>query len=103
MGSYSDGKFEHLATLEDLDEAIQMSEKAVAAAPPTHPMRARMLTNSANYLTYRFQLSGAVDDLHKVIRTAEEAVGATLPNAPDRARGLSILGMCPTGSTGRET
>jgi hypothetical protein len=53
--------------------AVDVAEKAVAAIPPHHPNRARLLNNLENQLGTRFRRTGAMDDLNRAVDVTDQA------------------------------
>lgn len=97
LGCYLSNRFDRLGDLNDLEQAIELNEEAVAATPgppgyPDHPARAGRLNNLAILLSSRFMRSGALDDLEEAIKQSSYAVAATPLDHPDRAAILNTLG-----------
>ncbi|CUU59697.1 Tetratricopeptide repeat-containing protein [Parafrankia irregularis] len=84
-------RFEHTDAIADLDAAVAAGQKAVDAAPPGHPHRARYLSNLGNTLRTRYERTGTLADLSAAIDAGQAAVTATSPNDPAWAGRLSNL------------
>ncbi|KAH7009234.1 CHAT domain-containing protein [Microdochium trichocladiopsis] len=76
----------------DLEEAIQVGQEAINAAPLDHPDRAILLNNLGIRLGDRYSWTGAMADLEEAICLTREAIEATPLDHPDRAGWLSNLG-----------
>src|SRR5277367_377470 len=56
-------------SMEDIDRATKMAEKAVEWTSQDHPYRAENLKALATALRKRFERMGSIDDLDRAIRT----------------------------------
>lgn len=77
----------------NLEEAIQVTRKAVEMAPSDHLQQAMFLNNLGLALGDRYERTGAMADLEQAIQVAQEAVKATPSDDPDRATRLNNLGL----------
>ncbi|MDN3024997.1 CHAT domain-containing protein [Streptomyces sp. S.PB5] len=77
-------------TIEDLDEAVELSRQAVAAMRGHHD-RARYLVNLSNALRKRSEHDGAPGYLDSAIEQCREALDLTPPGHPTRATQLLAL------------
>ncbi|MEW2458837.1 tetratricopeptide repeat protein, partial [Streptomyces albus] len=64
------------SALADLDQAIDLARRAVAAAPPGHPARAALLNNLGSALRARFERTGDFSHLDEAIELARQALAA---------------------------
>ena len=92
IGMESLERFKRKGSIDDLDRAITMEEKAVESTPVDHPDRAGYLNNLGIALQSRFERTGSMDDLHRAIATNEKAVESTPLDHPTRAGRLNNLG-----------
>jgi hypothetical protein len=53
--------------MEDLEEAIQVTQQAVKVTPDDYPDLAAMLHNLRNSLQGRYERTGAIDNLKEAI------------------------------------
>jgi hypothetical protein len=79
--------------MDDLNRAIEMTNRAVAATPLDHPDRARWLNNLGTWLGTRFQRTEMMNELNRAVEVTDMAVEATPLNHPDRATYLGDLGL----------
>jgi CHAT domain-containing protein/tetratricopeptide (TPR) repeat protein len=88
----------------DLERALALARRALAAAGPGSPDRAAHLNNLGALLDRRFSLGGEVADLDTAIDTLRESIALTAPGAPQRPGRLQTLGRALTArhkATGR--
>ncbi|KAI2616349.1 CHAT domain-containing protein, partial [Hypoxylon sp. NC1633] len=78
--------------LDDLNRAIDISERAMDATPQDYPDRAFRLNNIGGWLGRRFERTGSIDDLNRAIDISERVVDATPQDHPDRAAWLNNFG-----------
>jgi hypothetical protein len=74
-----------------LDNAIELLQQALAAAPADHPRRGDYLANLGAALSERFEQTGALSDLDAAIKVTEQAVSQAPDGHPNRAGYLSKL------------
>ena len=86
------GRYEHLGELANLDESIQLTQKAIEIVPYGHPDKANCLTNLNQLLRKRFQRLDKFEDLNRAIGCQEESVLLTLDDDPLKPPRLSTLG-----------
>ncbi|GAA4640609.1 CHAT domain-containing protein [Actinoallomurus vinaceus] len=79
------------ATLEDLDEAVDVSRAAVAALPGDHPARTDALTELARALRNRFERTGERADADGAVSAARDALDALPADHADRCSSLHDL------------
>jgi hypothetical protein len=77
----------------DLEESIQIGQKAVKATLKDHPDQAGRLSNLGISLRDRYSRTRAMADLEEPIQIGWEAVKATPKDHPNRAGRLSNLGI----------
>jgi len=70
-------RFVQTSEIDNLQQAIRLSEQAVTAFPIDHPGRAATLSSLSIKLGYRFERTGDLDDLQRAILLAEETVAKT--------------------------
>ncbi|KAH7016383.1 CHAT domain-containing protein [Microdochium trichocladiopsis] len=76
-------RYSRTTEMADLEEAIQVGQEAINAAPLDHPDRA----------SDRYSRIGVMADLEEAIRVTREAIDATPLHHPDRAILLNNLGI----------
>jgi tetratricopeptide (TPR) repeat protein len=78
--------------LEQIDNAIKLTEAGLELTKQGDKTHARHLYNLAVFLGTRFERSGEMQDLEEAINTARQAVQSTPPDHPKRAMYLKNLG-----------
>lgn len=91
IGGFLSARFAQAGELQDLHEAIEAAEAAVAATPEDHEHRPTMLVNLSTYLSNRFDRTRDGADLDAVIEARKEALAVTPLDDPGRAGGLQRL------------
>ncbi|RTE76982.1 hypothetical protein BHE90_008560 [Fusarium euwallaceae] len=81
-------------TSDDLDEAIDAEEEAIALVPNDYHDRAGWMSNLSVQLSDRFMLKKSLADLDRAIEVGSQAVAVMDPSHRDRGRALNILGNC---------
>lgn len=84
-------RFVHSGDLDDLEKAIQASEKVVETMPLDHPLRTYALSCLGDYLSSRWDHFSDPNDLTRAIQASKQAVAATPLDHPDRAANLIAL------------
>lgn len=81
----------NLDDLRDLDDAINMAERAVQGTPADHPNFTIYLSSAGSKLRRRFECTQQLPDLQRAVRMAEGAVQATPSHSTNYAICLSNL------------
>ncbi|KAJ3539285.1 hypothetical protein NMY22_g4805 [Coprinellus aureogranulatus] len=82
-------RFKHIPSIEDLDEAIELHEKALLLRPHGHPSRSASLNNLAISLKCRSERTGSIADLNESTRLHRLALELRPPGHPLRSMSLS--------------
>ncbi|KAF8604310.1 TPR-like protein [Ceratobasidium sp. AG-I] len=85
-------RYGHLGELVDLDESIELTQKAIATVPYDHPDKANCLNNLNQLLMRRFRRLDDLKDFDGAIKCQEESVELTPDDDPLKPPRLSILG-----------
>ncbi|MER5184560.1 CHAT domain-containing protein [Streptomyces sp. NPDC002896] len=86
-------QFADSGRLEDLDEGIDMTRRAVAASTGQEADDlARYLANLAHALTQRYERTGHPEDLDEAVSAGRRSVSLISGNHPERSRFLANLG-----------
>jgi tetratricopeptide (TPR) repeat protein len=78
-------------TLEELDEAVDVSRAALATVPGDYPARAAMLSDLARALRNRFERTGDKTDADAAVTAAQDALDALAAGHPDRCSAMHDL------------
>jgi tetratricopeptide (TPR) repeat protein len=85
-------RFLQTGSIDDVDRAIAIEERAIESASVDHSDRAMCLSNLGVALEMRFKRIGSLDNLDRAIVTNTQAVELTPVNHPNRAGRLNNLG-----------
>src|SRR5271154_6108509 len=85
------GKFEQTRSIEDIERAVKLAERAVESQPNDDPDRPKYLTILATAFQGRFDLMGLMDDLNRAIAAIGRAILCAPNDHPDRAAYLGGL------------
>ncbi|GGY32352.1 CHAT domain-containing tetratricopeptide repeat protein [Streptomyces tanashiensis] len=93
LGNVLMARFEHAGRLEDLDEGIDLTRRAVAASTgrKTDDL-ARYLANLTHALTQRHKRTGRREDVEEAVSAGRRSVSLISGSHPERARFLANLG-----------
>jgi tetratricopeptide (TPR) repeat protein len=91
LAAHLSSRYEHLGTMEDIDEAISLDREALDLRPQGHPDRSMSLNNLAAHLSSRYQPLGAMEDLDEAIVLDRETLDLCLLGHHDRSRSLENL------------
>ncbi|KAF8145064.1 CHAT domain-containing protein [Mycena galopus ATCC 62051] len=91
LGTALQKRFQQHGDTKDLDEAIELHKKALAAHKPPHPNRSRSLHNLAYAVQTRFKQQGDARDINEAIQLNREALALREPPHPDRGKSLNNL------------
>jgi Tetratricopeptide repeat len=92
LGIWLGTRFDRTKAVDDLNHAVEATDKAVKTIPSDHPDRAGYLNNLGIWLGRRFERTRAMDDLNHAVEASDEAVKATPSDYPYRANLLNHLG-----------
>ena len=82
-------RFERLGILDDLEEAIQVTRKAIKVTLENSPDLAARLNTLGIQLDIRFERLGILDNLEEAIRVTRKAIEVTPENSPNLTAGLN--------------
>ena len=85
--------FERIGELEYIEEAIRLGQECVAACPPGHDARAKMLSNLASYYAMRGDKNGALSDLEKSLELSQTAIDCTESSVSHEHLAFSALAV----------
>ena len=85
-------RFERTNSIDDLDWAITMEERAFEFTSNENPYHGAILNNLGSALQIRFKRTGSMADLDRAIEKSEQAVELTPVDHPSHAMYLSNLG-----------
>src|SRR2546430_3240235 len=71
LGNKLGRRYECMGRMEDLEEAVRVTEQAVKVTPEDHPDLAARLNNLGNKLGRRDERMGRMEDLEEAIRVTE--------------------------------
>ena len=83
----------HASSVQDINSAIQIFERAGREFPVQHPQRSSCMNNLATALGTRFAILGTTDDLNAAIQAAMGATKSLSMGGKDKAVCLSNLGQ----------
>jgi tetratricopeptide (TPR) repeat protein len=92
LGNNLRSRYERVGRLEDLEEAIRVTEQAVKVTPNGHPDLLKMLNNLGIELEKRYERIGRIEDLDEAFRVTEQAIKVAPDDHPDLATCLNNLG-----------
>ena len=84
-------RFAAAGLVADLEEAVEVYERAVAATPPGSPQRASRLADLGDALRERADRLGRAGDIDRAVAVLADALAATPVGAPDRGYRLAVL------------
>jgi len=93
LGNGLRARYARSGSLDDLEEAICVSQQAVERTAPDSPDMHTYLNNLGNGLSDRYARSGSLDDLEQAIRVRRQALERTDPDSPDMHTCLNNLGI----------
>jgi tetratricopeptide (TPR) repeat protein len=91
LGVFYGRKFEDGGSMADLNLAVEYNEKALAAAPSTHPDRYCFLNNVGYILSRRYELTGKIADFNRAAELSRKAIDGAPLHHPDRGLWLRNL------------
>lgn len=96
LGNLYGSHYERTRKLEDLDQAVKLTdqalESALRATPSNHQSRSGLMIDLANWLEHRFQRKGDMGDLDRAIELEKGAKNIGIP-ASLKSRHLGKIGL----------